>query len=222
MKNNIVGWAFLMIFVALIGLGVWGSIDKQKTQSKIEDLTEKEEAFDIKKQPLIGKEDAKVELTIFYDYACNHCADWEAKYLPDVEKMIEENDNIAIRFVNYQFLSENSNYAGMGGEMIHEKSPEKFLEYTKYMMENQNKLSRGMVVKQVKKALPEISEKEIEATLDSQIYMSKLNVDKAYATSKGVSATPALLINDTLIENAFDMETVKKEINKQLKEKVKE
>lgn len=222
-KENLPTTITLLILVVVVVLGVWGTINK-KSQSKdgeevssVLSKTETDMEFNMQNQPLIGKENAKAQLVLFTDYSCPHCAQWETEYLDKVEALIKENEDISLRFVNYQFMSQMSVIAGIGGEIVYEKSPENYVKYSKTVLSKQLNMDKDFIVKNVV-ANTELTKDEVEKLMEKEVYMDRILSDKQYAINLGVSSTPALYLNGKAIENAFDIEDIEKQAKKAIKE----
>ena len=221
-KENIVTTIVGFIVLLIIGLGIYGSINKKSTETENEATvfkTTTEKGFLMEEQPLIGKEGAKAELQLYFDYMCSHCANWESTVLDEVQELIEENEEVALRFINYQFLTMNSVYAGMGGEMVYEYAPENFVTYSKSIFEKQINMNKEKIVKEIAKNIPTLTEEEIEKKIDAQEYMDHILSDKEYGSLMGVQSTPTVMLNGEIIQGANEFKVIKTAVEKELKKK---
>ena len=208
--------SFIILIVLLIGAAVYGAFfNKEEAAPTLKTTTDM--AFVLEDQPLIGDKDAPVSLTVFYDYNCPHCGQWEKEVFPALESDVLSTGFVNLRLVNYPFMSVTSTYAAMAAEMVHAEKPEAFKAFHHDLFSNQLAISLNSLSEKVNKHVPGISAEDAKTAILNQTYIDHVLADKKYAGTKQVSSTPSLFVGDQKVENSFDLKAIEALINEQLK-----
>lgn len=209
-KENLATTSFILILALLIGFAVFSSFTKESAPilKTTTDMT-----FELDKQPVLGDPDAPVSMMVFYDYNCPHCQVWESEILPILESDIVRSGSVNLRFINYQFMSANSTYAGMASEMVHEHAPEQFLAFNKALFDNQLAINMDYLAEKVHEFVPSLTEDKVKEELTNQTYMDHVLSDKQYGVDLGVSSTPSLFVGDVRVENPGDFAEIETKVN---------
>jgi len=214
-KGNLPTTIFILVLIVLIALAVFSSIKKDDAKPATT-ATSEEVAFDMKKQPIYGSEDAPISMTIFYDYQCPHCKQWEEETFPVLKEGIFDKKVANIRFVNYSFMNGSSDYLAMAGELVYDKNPSQFVAFHEELFKNQTNLSTTKTIDLTAK-YSGISKEEVTNLLTNAKYKGNIDSDKKEGTRLGVSGTPSLFIDGKRVENAYDLKEIQDTVNKKLK-----
>lgn len=146
-----------------------------------------------------SEQDAKkngepVKVTIFQDYNCIHCAEFEKSNGEQLKKQVMDGQ-IQLEIRNLNFLdqetsTEYSSRAAMAAYSVAEQvSPEKFLDWQEEMMSHQG---QGGMNNQ---KLADIAKKygaDIKSDLDNNKYRPLVNVTVKESQNNGISGTPTI------------------------------
>lgn len=149
-------------------------------------------------------EDAKkngqpARVTVFQDYNCIHCAEFEKANGEEIKKQVLSGD-VTLEIRNLNFLdqetsTEYSSRAAMAAYSVAEQvSPEKFLDWQMEMFSHQGQ--GGMS----NKDLADLAKKygaDIKDDLDSNKYRPMVNVTVKESQENGISGTPTTYVDST-------------------------
>ncbi|MFW0179601.1 DsbA family protein [Rothia sp. CCM 9418] len=134
-----------------------------------------------------------VRVTIFQDYNCVHCAEFEKAYGDEIEKLVKEG-KITLEIRNLTFL--DGEYAGQYSArtaaaayaVANQVSPEKFLEYQKEIFSHQGKVMKNAEIIDIAKKYGA----DIKDDMDNNKWRSLVNVVTPESSNNGVSGTPTV------------------------------
>lgn len=156
--------------------------------------------------PYAGDKNGDITVVEFFDYNCGYCK----KALSDVQKIIENNNDVTFIFKEMPILSASSRLAAEWALAVYKVDPDKYFEYHVKLMSHAGQ-------KDVKK-LAEIAE---EVGLDADAVREKAN-DPAVkaeieenlriARELGITGTPAFIIGDQLNPGYMGLERMQQMI----------
>lgn len=181
------------------------------------DYTNKLNDFSIEKQPMIGEEDAPVEMILFYDYNCIHCLEFETTVFPSIEKELINTGKAKLYFVNYPFMNDSSFKAAVAAESVFKQNPDEFLRYFKgiYSMQNNainNWANAKTLVDKAKELNIQVDYVKLENDIKNYKDLDSVYLDRAFAEAKGIQGTPNLIINGTAVDTR-NYESIKKVVD---------
>ncbi|WP_129662359.1 DsbA family protein [Rothia uropygialis] len=138
-------------------------------------------------------------VTIFQDYNCIHCAEFEKANGEEIKRQVLDGDaTLEIRNLNFldqETSTEYSSRAAMAAYSVAEQvSPEKFLDWQAEMFSHQGQ--GGMSNKELA-ALADKYGADIKDDLDSNKYRPMVNVTVAESKENGLSGTPTSYVDST-------------------------
>lgn len=214
-KENLLTTSFIIVIVLLVGFAIFGSFFK-KEEALPTLKTTTDMAFNMEEQPVLGKSDAPVTLSLFYDYNCPHCQQWEETIFPIVQSTVLNDENVNLRFINYQFMRPTSIYAGMAAEMVYDLAPEKFLDFNSMLFDNQLAINLDYLAEKVNEFVPSVTVEQAKDDILNQKYMDHVLSDKKHAEKVGVTGTPSLFVNDIKVENPGDLAEIQAKVKAEL------
>ncbi len=221
--------AGLIIGVCLIvalkpGGGVGTATGGQKVEVNIKDV-------DIKGDPYIGKENAKVVLAYWSDYQCPFCKAVEMGHeqipqiAPSFPALIAEyvdTGKLKIVFKDYPFLSEDSDTAALYGRAVWELYPSKYWEWREAMFHAQDEEHGGFgneaTILELSGKISGVSAPALKAKVTEKMeaYKADIAADRAEGSAFGINGTPGFITGKTLIPGADSLANFKKAIDAQL------
>jgi protein-disulfide isomerase len=180
----------------------------------------KVDGFDTKVQPTFSNKDAKVEVVEFGDYKCPICAQWNKVVFPQLKADYIDNGLINFSFINYPFISKDSNLAALASEVVyktHKDSFWKFQEqiYLKQEDETTTWATPGKLASIAKSVIPNLDEKQFKKDLYKKDAMKQVANDVAIANHYGVNGTPTIFVNGKAVDNP-SLESIKAAIDAEI------
>lgn len=196
-------WTILVggVFSILLAAAIYGAVkDNNKTTSNEASTsssfpTSTTKTFKEAEQPSLGDAEAPHTITVFYDYLCPHCAQWETQVFPNVQKELIESKQARIVFVNYAFLDFASNNAAVAAEYMHKNHPDAFLKFHNSLFANSATLTVDNIVKIAKKTEAAVEEEKLKTAITTHAFADDVLSDKLYAKQKNVEGTPTILVD---------------------------
>ncbi|AGK60222.1 hypothetical protein Asulf_00188 [Archaeoglobus sulfaticallidus PM70-1] len=157
--------------------------------------------------PYRGKEDAKVTIIEFSDYACPYCAKFE-KVLSEIEKKYPD---IKIVFRDFPIHGNVSIIAAKAANCANEQN--RFWEYHDLLFEKQNEWIEALKNGDKQKLYLYAEElglnlTEFKSCLNSNKYDSEIQKDYFDGLTAGVSGTPTVFLNGIKVEGLATQEAL--------------
>lgn len=176
-----------------------------------QDLTDKwlkDNAEFLAAQPTLGDPDAPVTLVEFADYNCPYCKAFHEETYPWLKSELIETGKVKLVFVNAAFMGEGSSYGAKAGESVYKQSPEAFWVFHDALMTHKGTLESvkdmKAFVKETAKGLIGVDPKKLLKDTETQWSKRLVAEDWDFAMTNGVVATPTILLNGYLFEEAND------------------
>ncbi len=155
----------------------------------------------------IGDKNSKNIVVEFYDYNCGYCK----KALETVLKLANE-DKARVILVELPVLGPNSEAAAKASTIVNTLAPEKFMEFHKVMLTN-NELQGDAKIEAAVKAAG-ISVEKYKSELSNPKYDALITENRTLASQIGLRGTPSFIVNDKLIRGAQPYESFKAALKK--------
>lgn len=181
------------------------------------------ETVDNLPRPVMGNEDASVEIHVFEDFSCGACQDFVLNHLPNIKE--EYIDEGLVTYYHYdwpipvhpRWSSEMAN----GARAVQDKEgDELFFEYKKLLFENQSNIS----VDVMRDLAEEIGVEDVDYVLESasnSMYQPVIDSDVQEGNDRGVEGTPTVFIGGDSFDDLealpdYQYETIASTIEAQL------
>lgn len=178
---------------------------------------------DLKGQPMMGKEDAKVTVVEFGDFKCPACKYFDGNMKPELKKKYFDTGKAKYYFIHTPFHAEESILGGLAGETVLKNDPDKYWDFhdALFKLQTQNgSTDKWLTMSAVKKALSTVGVKD-EAKIVEDI---KANTEKAAVQKDielfqkhNISSTPTIIVDGKVLDDPMNMDAVTKAIDKALK-----
>ncbi|QXK91702.1 DsbA family protein [Neoehrlichia mikurensis] len=164
--------------------------------------------------PSLGLKNSKVTVTIFFDYSCGYCK----MMLNDIKKLIQDN-KVHIILRDLPILGEISQNAAQAALAIHFIDQKKYIDfYYAALALPSNKTLTNETILEIVESI-DISEKDFKQSLNSNLTSIKKMIEnnKILASKLGIEGTPSIIIGNSLLVGASDLQTIQSKINHELK-----
>ncbi|MGY4691651.1 DsbA family protein [Salibacterium sp. K-3] len=177
-------------------------------------------------QPVMGENDAPVQVVEFGDYKCPACKSWNQTVFPMLEQSYINNGDVSFSYVNTLFHGEESRLAALASESVWDRHPDAFWSFHDTLFENQPDNQSHDDVWITPDALGEIASQLDEGPEPAQLvedveqaaYEERVNTDQALVDENNIELTPSILVNGTLMEDPFDWEAIQAAIEEELEQ----
>ncbi|MCE4956690.1 DsbA family protein [Macrococcoides caseolyticum] len=184
----------------------------------------KTKEIDVKGQPMLGKEEAKVTVVEFGDFKCPACKYFETSMKPELKKKYIDSGKVKFYFIHTPFHAEESLLGGLAGETVLKHEPEKYWDFHTALFElqpdNHNTEEKWLTMTAVKKALKTAGVKDMDTIVkDIKDTSEQKAVEKDIKLYEkhNITSTPTIIVDGKALTNPMDMNSVTDAIDKALK-----
>ncbi|KMK76270.1 DsbA family protein [Alkalihalobacillus pseudalcaliphilus] len=228
-KKNQFPKTMVVITLIIVGL-VIATFYSLTRNDAVAPTNEFEEIPNIEGQPTLGNEGAPVTVIEFGDYKCPACKAWDESIFPLLKESYIDTGKVNYSYINTPFHGEESVLAALASESVWDQDPEGFWNFHKEVFQQQPDVQNHDDAWITPEKLIEIAEQvNVNVDLDqlmndivNQTYVDEVLNDQAQVEKFNVSLTPSIFINDTMVEDPFDYDTIVKLIEENLEENERE
>ncbi|RAP78287.1 DsbA family protein [Paenibacillus montanisoli] len=179
-------------------------------------------AFEYDQLPILGKADAPVKIVEFGDYKCPSCAVFSQQIKPQIEKEYIESGKVALYFINFPFIGEDSTTAAIAAQSVYHQNNDAFWKYFDALYKNQQDehtvwATPEYLVQLAKDNQIDVDLDLLKKDIEEGTYESEVNKHSKAANAAKVLSTPTLFINGEEFTGQFsDYAAIKKAIDEAL------
>jgi protein-disulfide isomerase len=171
--------------------------------------------------PVLGDPNAPVKIVEFGDYKCPACKAFSEQIKPQLVQDYIDKGLVSFYFMNLAFIGKDSFTAAYAAQSVFHQNNDAFWKYYDALFKNQGNeyiewATPDFLVDLAKKEGLEIDFNKLQSDIESSTYASEVDEHIAKARSSGVSSTPTVFVNGVKIDNPFDYNALKAEIDKAL------
>jgi protein-disulfide isomerase len=173
-------------------------------QSRRTIQTKQKDLFNAADDLVQGNPKGDVTLVEFFDYRCPYCKQVE----PSLDALLKEDSKLRIVYKEFPILGEASVYATHVA--LAAKKQGKYAEFHRAMMATKGEIGDAAILDvaasiglNVVKIKADMSAPEIDKLIDTNYGL---------ADALNIQGTPALIVGETLIPGAIDIDTLRKDI----------
>lgn len=167
---------------------------------------------------VLGNPDAPVTVQIWEDFLCPACQQWGSNVEPNLFRDYIQPGDVKFEFHHFplQMHSPGAEMSAMASECAADQGA--FWPYHDRLF---IEATRGQPAMQVEKLVGYagdlgLDEKEFLQCINGQTHRDAITASVAEAITMGLNSTPSVLVGDQLMEQAFDYNAMKAEIDQQL------
>ncbi len=151
-----------------------------------------------------GNPKGDVTLVEFFDYRCPYCKQIE----PSLDALLKEDPKLRIVYKEFPVLGEPSTYATRVAFAARKQN--KYADFHRAMMATKGDITDDIVLKVA--ASVGLNLDKIKTDMGSAEIDTLINANYALAETLNIDGTPALVIGNTMIPGAIDLDTLRKDI----------
>lgn len=162
-------------------------------------------SLDLAEQPRLGEADAPVEIVLFEDFRCPHCATFTEQVFPQIEQEFVREGTAQVYFVNFPVLGAASRHVALVVECVTAQSEEAFWDLKAPLMRSQGQLEdRNRVFELVSTYAPGVDVDQVRTCVDENQRTSQLDADIQAANDLGVTGTPTVMVDGERVNATID------------------
>lgn len=207
-QKGSMNWIFWMIGIIAVGVIIIVVLDQNMSSS------DKDASIDYENQPFIGDEDAPVNVIEFGDYRCPHCKNFHQNVFPVIKEQLVDSGDVKFYFVNYAFLSEDSDRGAKFAETVYQElGQDTFWEFHDHLFAqtpddmDQTGVYTDEFLQQTLQDVVE-DEEQVQTVVDAfknGAGEDALATDMDIAGNLGVTGTPTVAVDGEVIQlNSFE------------------
>lgn len=177
---------------------------KAAEQSRRTIMSRQKELLDDTDDLVQGNPKGDVTLVEFFDYRCPYCKQVE----PSLDALLKEDGKLRIVYKEFPILGEASIYATHVA--LAAKQQGKYAEFHRAMMATKGDISDDTVLNVATSLGLDMT--KIKADMAAPAIDKLIDKNYALADALDIQGTPALIIGDTLIPGAVDLDGLRKDI----------
>jgi protein-disulfide isomerase len=166
--------------------------------------TKKKEIFESADDLVQGNPKGDVTLVEFFDYRCPYCKQFE----PSLDALLKEDGKLRVVYKEFPILGEASVYATRVA--LAAKKQGKYPEFHNAMMAAKGDINDETVLNVAKSIGLDIG--KIKTDMGAPEIDKLIAANYALADALNIQGTPAIILGDTLIPGAVDLDTLRKNI----------
>jgi len=173
-------------------------------QSRRVIATKRKELLDSPDDLVQGNPKGDVTLVEFFDYRCPYCKQVE----PSLDALLKEDGKLRIVYKEFPILGEPSVFATHVA--LAAKKQGKYAEFHRAMMATKGDITDETVLNVATSLGLDVS--KIKADMNGPAIDKVIDTNYTLADALSIQGTPAIIIGDTLIPGAVDLDTLRKDI----------
>ena len=162
-------------------------------------------SLDLDAQPQLGDADAPVEIVLFEDFRCPHCATFTEQVFPLIEQEFVREGTAQVYFVNYPVLGAASRQVALVAECVAAQSDEAFWDLKAPLMRSQGELEdESRVYELVSTYAPGVDFAQVRTCVEQGDRAEQLDEEIQAASELGVTGTPTVLVDGERVDATID------------------
>jgi protein-disulfide isomerase len=164
--------------------------------------------------PFIGKANAPVTMTLWFDFQCPYCKILWRDAIPKLDTVYVRPGKLKLEFSDFSFLGRDSVTAAVVGRAVWHLFPQAYFRWSTAMFDAQDRENGGFgdedSVMKLTMAVPGIDWRRFAADFNPNVnrYFAEVRADFARAKKAGISGTPAMRIAGKLDEGAVPYDEI--------------
>lgn len=160
-------------------------------------------AFALEEQPRKGAADAPVDVIVFEDFLCPHCATFAETVAPRLERAYVDAGQVAYHVANFVVIGPESERIAEVAECVAEQGDEAYWAFEQVAYRSQSGLTRERAIELADEYVPEFDRSELDACLDAGRGLTAVRADNGRAQELGLRATPTVFVNGQEVRGTY-------------------
>lgn len=196
MESDVAGLAIISVAVLGGGVLLYGLVS---SASQIDGDAASE--ITVEGSPVMGDEDADVTIAYFGDYSCPLCSRYDQNTFPDLQEQLIETGEVQYVKKNLPVVTDQSEQLAVASaevwSQVGDSNPEQFWDWHEAMFTTQRAerpVWTASQITDVTETVDGIDAEEVEAAIDEERHIEKVNQELSEAEAVGAGSTPSFVI----------------------------
>ena len=171
--------------------------------------------LDYAAQPVAGSRTAPVQVGLFFDFLCPHCAAFGEEVTPLLKREYVDTGRAAIFFFNFPVVDPvASRTLAVAGECVARQNNDAFVTLEPILLRSQAVLraSTSRVFELASEYAPQLDITELRACVNGSQTAAAVDADVAAARGLNLGGTPSVTVNGQVVTNPT-LENIRRAIN---------
>lgn len=155
-------------------------------------------------QPRKGPADAPVEVVVFEDFLCPHCATFAEAVTPRLERQFVDDGSAAYYSKNFVVMGPESERIAQVGECVYEQGNDAFWTFEEVAFRSQSGLTEARAIALAEEYVSELDGEELRSCIDDGRGLEAVRADMDDAQALGVQGTPTVFVDGEQVRAGYD------------------
>jgi protein-disulfide isomerase len=153
-------------------------------------------------QPRSGPADAPVDVVVFLDFLCPHCASFAEDVQPRLEREYVETGAAALYAMNFVVIGPESERIAHVGECVRDQDDDAYWAFETAAFRSQSGLSESTAL-ELATEYADVDADELRACVAEDRRLDAVRADVATAQRLGLTGTPSVLVNGAQVDATY-------------------
>ncbi|MDM5205796.1 DsbA family protein [Cytobacillus kochii] len=212
---------FFITIIVVIAVVIMVFINNQGKEK--DEYTSFENAPPIEGQPVLGKVESPVQIVEFGDFKCPACKQWGETIYPQLVEDYVDTNQVNFSYINVLFHGDESKLGSVAAEAVHLLEPDAYWAFHKGLFAKQPESGQHdsvwlttEVLEEVVAETTSIPLEDLLAEMKKSATIEAVNHDTSLVGEYEVQLTPTIMINDKMVTDPFDYDSIKRLIEEEL------
>jgi len=155
-------------------------------------------------QPRKGPADAPVNVVVFEDFLCPHCASFAEGIAPRIERAFVDDGSTAYYVKNFVVIGPESERIAQVGECVFEQGNDAFWTFAEVAFRSQSGLTEARAIALAEEYVSDLDGEELRGCIDDGRGLDAVRADMADAQALGLQGTPTVFVNGEQVRVGYD------------------
>ncbi len=159
--------------------------------------------IDVSGQPVYGDRNASVQVVLFEDFLCPHCASFTENVLPQLKREFGDSGQASFHHVDF-LVMDGSDAPAVAAECVYRQDNDAFWEVHPAMMRSQA-ITRDPVraFEIARDYAPGIDETALEECIADTQVVTAVRAEREMAIGAGATGTPSIFVNGRSVQPSY-------------------
>ena len=155
-------------------------------------------------QPRKGLADAPVEVVVFEDFLCPHCASFAEGITPRIEREFVDDGSAAYYSKNFVVISPESERIAQVGECVFEQGNDAFWTFEEVAFRSQSGLTEARAIALAEEYVSDLDGEQLRDCIADGRGLDAVRADMADAQALGLQGTPTVFVDGEEVRAGYD------------------
>lgn len=153
-------------------------------------------------QPRKGADAAPVDVVVFLDFLCPHCASFAENVQPRLEREYVETGDAAMYAMNFVVIGPESERIAQVAECVHDQDADAYWEFETVAFRSQSGLDEAAAL-DLAAQYAGVDADELRACANEDRHLEAVRSDVATAQELGLTGTPSVLVDGVQVDATY-------------------